>query len=1189
MLIDSLSSHLLAAPSLRPLRDKLAAGDDAALAVAGSVRPFAVASLFARRPRPMAVVVSGEEAAERFARDLAAWIGIARVLVFPERRDMPWADTPCDLAAVGERAKAVGMLSAGRPVVVVASARALLRHVAPPETRLFSPISISCADGAVDAGSGELLSYEDLAPRLVERGYVRADAADAPGLFAVHGDTIDVFGAGDSSPVRIEFFGDAVDGLRRTVASTGQSIRTLDAVEIWPAREFSISKAGLSRMRRELAPRAATDPEAAAALEAFEEGRPGAGMECYVPALYSKMACPLAHAHPDTLTVLVEPRSLFDDASRRRDEISAMAEAAKVRPAEAERLFSSAAKLDFGPGQRLTLLSLVRAGGQVDAELAVTRPSLQGSTDKLLACLREHVAASDFTLFTAADRRVRDDMELLFGDAGLSFRECIEADKAALEAGVLNIGDVDVPAGFIIEDAHLAVVSIDDLSGRSSAHGARARRARRVDITETSFPFAPGDYVVHASHGIALFSGFVRQEVAGTERDYMLLSYAESDKLYVPVEQIDRITRYVGPGGAAPRLTRLHTADWTRATAKARKSARKLAFDLVDLYARRSTAKGFSYSPDSMWQEEMERLFPYTETPDQLAAIADVKADMESDRPMDRLICGDVGFGKTEVALRAAFKAVADERQVMVLCPTTILAQQHYTTFSERFSPFGARVEVLSRFRSKAQQKAALAGFADGTVNVLVGTHRLLSRDVNPKELGLVIIDEEQRFGVGHKEQLKNLRESVDVLTLSATPIPRTLQMSLSGVRDMSLITTPPPQRLPVKVHVGEWDADVVSAAIRLEMERGGQAYYVSNRVRTIDDAVARVAEAAPEARVGVAHGKMSAAQVEDVMERFSAGEIDVLVATTIVESGLDNPHTNTLIIEDSQRLGLAQLYQLKGRVGRSERQAFAYFLFPASRPLSDEATARLVAVGELTELGSGMKVAMRDLEIRGAGSLLGAEQSGQMSAVGFDLFANMLSEAVASARSGEEADAGQGDRARGSGEGGRGKARGRAGATGAAEGALSCADVHVDLAADFYLPEEFIEAADERVAWYRRLAAVEDEHELEELAARMREGHGGLPLPAANMVARARIKARAASCGIDRIVQTGGKLRISPVNADFAGRVSRDVEAKAALDGMRAIWSPREKTYIVPVASGEPALDIADAALAALARAARR
>ena len=414
-----------------------------------------------------------------------------------------------------------------------------------------------------------------------------------------------------------------------------------------------------------------------------------------------------------------------------------------------------------------------------------------------------------------------------------------------------------------------------------------------------------------------------------------------------PSSSSDRVTRYVGPEGASPRLTRLNTSDWSRALSKARKATKKLAFDLVDVYARRAATQGFRFSPDTPWQREMEGAFPYQETPDQLAAIADVKADMQSARPMDRLICGDVGFGKTEVALRAAFKATQDGKQVMVLCPTTILAQQHYVNFKERFEPFGVSVEVLSRFRTPAQQADALKGFAEGAVSVLVGTHRLLSRDVNPRDLGLVIIDEEQRFGVGHKEQMKNLRESIDVLTLSATPIPRTMQMSLSGVRDMSLIMTPPDSRRPVEVHVGEWDPDVVSAAIRLELGRGGQVYYVSNRVRSIEDAVRRVEAAAGEARVGVAHGQMTREQLERVMEDFAAGQLDVLVATTIIESGIDNPHTNTLIIEDAQRLGLAQMYQLKGRVGRSSRQAYAYFMFPEKVSLTEEAAARLTAIDE--------------------------------------------------------------------------------------------------------------------------------------------------------------------------------------------------------------------------------------------------
>ncbi|MEG0477567.1 MAG: helicase-related protein, partial [Raoultibacter sp.] len=481
-----------------------------------------------------------------------------------------------------------------------------------------------------------------------------------------------------------------------------------------------------------------------------------------------------------------------------------------------------------------------------------------------------------------------------------------------------------------------------------------------------------------------------------------------------------------------------------------------------------------------------------------------VKGDMQSAKPMDRLVCGDVGFGKTEVALRAAFKATQSDKQVMVLCPTTILAQQHYSNFKDRFAHFGVVVEVLSRFRTPAQQKAALEGFAEGSVNVLVGTHRLLSRDVNPHDLGLVIVDEEQRFGVGHKEQMKNLRESIDVLTLSATPIPRTMQMSLSGVRDMSLILTPPDDRLPVEVHVGEWDPDVVAGAIARELERGGQVYYVSNRVRSIDDAVARVAAAAGEARIGVAHGQMSKEELERVMEDFSAGELDVLVATTIIESGIDNPHTNTLVIEDSQRLGLAQMYQLKGRVGRSTTQAYAYFMFPENLSLTEEATARLMAINEHKDLGSGMRIAMRDLEIRGAGSLLGAEQSGNMSAVGFDLFAQMLAQAVNETREGKP----------GAGE----------------MMPASLSDITVNVPAHTYLPEEYIPDADERVLLYRRIASADTVAAVGELFETVLASHPEMPQATKNLFDKARIKAFANENGIKTITCVGGKLNIDPI-----------------------------------------------------------
>ena len=1151
MLIDRLQHLLFSAETIRPVLRKLEAGEDAALGIVASVRPFVVASLYARDPRPIFVVVSGNDAAERFANTVAAFIGRKNVCVYPERTDMPWQDARADHAVVGARTRAIGMLALGKPVVIVASARSLLRKLAPASGNVFAPLVVTRENGVVDAGAGEILPYEDVASVLVSRGYERLEELDGPGTFTQHGDTIDVFGSGMTAPVRIEFFGDDVDGLRRVVATTGQTIGELDEAEIWPAREFAVSASGIIRLKQSLKAELATKREVVDKVAMLEEGVPFGDMDRFAPHLYKSMDQPIAHAARNALVVIAEPRSLFDDAAHRYDEISAMAGEAGVRQEELDGLFAAPAKMDFGSRQRLTLQSIMRAGGHVDADISIERPNVAGREEKLYSFIHAQVNSGNYTLFSVPDRRAREDFELAFGDYSIPFVETLDKGDKALDNRYLNITDIDVPSGFIIPDAKLAIISIGDLSRRGSGK----QSAKKIDITEVTFPYQPGDYVVHSTHGIALFKGMVKQEAAGVERDYLLLAYAEGDKLYVPVEQIDRVTRYVGPDGSSPRLTRLHTADWTRAMGKARKSAKKLAFDLVDLYARRSSVKGFTYSSDTVWQEEMEQIFPYEETPDQLKAIADVKADMESDRPMDRLICGDVGFGKTEVALRAAFKAVSDSRQVMILCPTTILAQQHFTTFNDRFSPFDIRVEVLSRFRTGAQQKEALEGFASGTVDVLVGTHRLLSRDVNPKNLGLVIIDEEQRFGVGHKEQLKNLRESVDVLTLSATPIPRTLQMSLSGVRDMSLIVTPPPNRRPVQVHVGEWDEDIVSGAIRREMERGGQVYYVSNRVRTIDDALERVELAAPEARVGVAHGKMGAKQIEAMMEQFSAGEIDVLIATTIVESGLDNPHTNTLIIEDSQRLGLAQLYQLKGRVGRSSMQAYAFFLFPAEKPLTEEATARLEAIGEFTDLGSGMKVAMKDLEIRGAGSLLGAEQSGNMSAVGFDLFASMLADAVSDARG---------------------------------EQKIAHDEIQVDVPMDFFIPEEYVPAADERVLFYRRIAAAETAQDVERVEAQMQSRFGGLPAPAQNMCDRARIKALAAECGVTSVTQTGGKLIIASVENRLKDAAMKIADAKGVLETAGALYFAKSKKYSIRVAKGEPVLSIALDVVSALARVAQ-
>lgn len=1098
MLIDMLSASLAKSGALDDAWAKLDSGQDATVGVASSARPFLVAARFAADPRATLVVAAGEEAADTFARTVGAFVGEERVLRLPDYEGNPFSlDAPPQPRLHGRRLEALWSLQQGKPAVVVASARALLRRIAPAKEEVARPLALVAGSDLSEEPQRGIACFEDLEHCLVSMGYENSGKLDGPGTFSVQGGAIDVFPGNLAYPVRLDFFGDELDEIRRFLPSTGQTISSLKQVDIFPVREFAQTDAALLRAKRAISKSAETNAAQRELLERLEDDSHELPdlMAAY---LLEKTAAVGDYLSADALTVLIEPRSLVDDALHAYDELSKRCVGTSIPVSD---LYMGPNELDFGANPRATYVSIMRVGVQLDSELVVKRVDVAGDPEKLFGRLRSLAEMGFTVVFSVPHFRARQEMKLSLVDLGIPINEVLDVVGDAspkLKRGQVNIVDVDIPLGMIFPAAKMALVSLSDTQGAMAT-----RKRSRIDVTEITFPFKPGDYVVHAAHGVAFFRDIVRQDVGGSERDYLLLEYAEGDKLYVPVEQLDRVTRYVGPEGSSPRLTRLNTSDWSRAMAKARKATKQLAFDLVDVYTRRASTQGYRYREDTPWQHEMEESFPYQETPDQLAAIADIKADMQSPRPMDRLVCGDVGFGKTEVALRAAFKATQDNKQVMVLCPTTILAQQHYSTFKDRFEPFGVKVEVLSRFRTPAQQKQALADFSEGTVSVLVGTHRLLSRDVNPHDLGLVIIDEEQRFGVAHKEQLKNMRESIDVLTLSATPIPRTMQMGLSGVRDMSLILTPPDDRRPVEVHVGEWDPDVVSDAIRREMARGGQIYYVSNRVRSIDEAVKRVQAAAGEARVGVAHGKMTKEQLEDVMENFAAGELDVLVATTIIESGIDNPHTNTLIIEDSQRLGLAQMYQLKGRVGRSSTQAYAYFLFPDNIPLTEEAVARLTALGEHTDLGSGMRVAMRDLEIRGAGSLLGAEQSGNMSAVGFDLFAQMLSTAVDNAREGNSS------------------------AKEFLPPALS--DIVVNVPDHTYFPEEYLPDADERVLYYRKIASADTIDAVNDIYEELLAKHPEMPQASVNQFEKARLKAFANEHGIKLISVSAGKLTVEP------------------------------------------------------------
>lgn len=1113
LLIDRLAHQLALAPAFNIVEKKLSAGSDASLGVAQSVRTLVLASLFTRNPRPTLLVVSGEQAADHAAHALSAYLGKDQVHRFVMRSDIPWSDKPSSATEIGQRCAALHALTSSVPCIVVASARSLLRCVPPAHVSYTHPCRLRV---------GYELSFEEFTHTLLSMGYEHVKGCGHPGSFWAHGDSIDVFAAHMHHPVRIECFDTQIDRMRSMIASTGQTIGDLDEVFFYPCKELALTPEVRKKAQVKLFHAAQDDERVKQDLSMLEEGILFPHIDQYLPALYQHPASPLDHLPHDALVVLSEPRALFDDCVREFDAISARALEAQV---DVEGLYIPPRFLRFDQHQTLTFASILRVGGSLDAELETSRPQAARHDEAMVSRLRGMTKQQWATIFAVANPSTRAHYELLLSDAHLPFEydaasriqpADIQADQTEqdlvshphesatakglvpqktqeevlpLRRGVVTLTDAPLPAATVIPSAQLGIVTTVEI-GAQASHQQR----QSIDITEVTFPFKPGDYVVHANYGVGYFKEIVRMDVEGYERDYFLLEYAAEDKLYVPFERVDYLTRYVGPDSSKPKLTRLHSHDWSRVSAKARKHAKKLAFDLVDLYTRRNLIQGYACERDSAAQREMEADFAYDPTPDQLAALRDIKADMESSRPMDRLLCGDVGFGKTEVALRAAFKTVESGRQVMVLCPTTILAQQHFQTFFERFAPYDVEVEVLSRFRTPRQQRRAIEGFAEGTVDVLIGTHRLLSNDVNPQHLGLVIIDEEQRFGVQHKEQLKTFREQVDVLTLSATPIPRTMQMALSGVRDMSLITTPPKNRKQVQVHVGEYDSDVVSAAIRLELSRGGQVYYVSNRVRTIEDAHNRILEATPEARVGIAHGQLSERELEKIMEQFIAGEFDVLLATTIIESGIDNPHTNTLIIEDAHRLGLAQLYQLKGRVGRGQHQAYAYFMFPASESLTEQAASRLMAIDELTDLGSGMKIAMRDLEIRGAGSLMGAEQHGNLSAVGFDLFTSMLAEAVEAARGSDAHE-------------------------------VTSAEVAINVSVDYFLSDEYVPLGENRVMIYRKLAAATQLAQIEALERQTSQVYGALPEPARNLFDRARLRVRATRLGIRSVALVGGKL----------------------------------------------------------------
>jgi transcription-repair coupling factor (superfamily II helicase) len=1066
--------------------------------VSSSLRPYVIAALSeideAARERPTLIVVGDDRAARDLAGDLRAWLAPRRVRYYPSRGVAYESHLAPPAHLVGLRVAALDALlgdgserqpaAHGQPVVVV-SAVALSEKVPDPQLR---PHSFTLR-------VGELLDLDECAGELVAAGYERTEQVEERGQFAMRGGLLDVFPATEERAVRVDMFDVEIESLRWFSTFTQRSLGEVDEVEIAPAAELAVE-------HRELA-------EIAAATGAFSSAEGSEG------------------ERPDIAELLpVERFGAFLDLVGEEAELIVAAEE-EIEPTlgdhwtdvcaafgdeDAHHLYVNPQEIQTTLARRARIwLSALAADQEIQlrASAADTAARSLAEAEPQL----EKLVRSGYRTVVAFPRRGEGERAAynLGRMKATWLAEDVDAGHQVLEPS-LRFAAASLREGFIAPQLKLAIFPEHRLLRRRRAEragegGARhggpggVRRGALRSFTE----LRTGDIVVHEDHGVARFAGFETRTVAGVTRDYLYLEYQGDDKVFVPTDQLAKISRYVGAGGDHPPLSKLGGTRWETMKSRARRAAQELAGELLSLYAERRRRSGHAFEGDTDWQREFEERFPFTETADQREAIELVKADMEAPRPMDRLICGDVGYGKTEVALRAAFKAAGEGKQVLMLVPTTILAQQHYGTFVERLADYPFTLEHVSRFRSAAEQKAAIKGFAEGRVDILIGTHRVLSRDVRAKDLGLLIVDEEQRFGVKQKELLRQLKLKVDVISMSATPIPRTLQMSLAGLRDISVIETPPEGRRPVKTYVGEYEEELIKRAIEREHQREGQAFFLHNRVESIEETAERLRALCPGVRFAVAHGQMGEGELEEVMMDYLRGGADVLVCTSIIESGIDIPQANTLIVEHADSFGLAQLYQIRGRVGRSRERAYAYLLYDSAAALTPEAAQRLAALSDYTELGAGFKIAMRDLEIRGAGNLLGDEQSGHVAALGFELYMQMLDEAVRAAEV-----AGEGS-----------------------EGQDLPEPVRLDVSVDAYVPADYVPYEQAKIEVHRRLAGALELADVERLREELEDRFGEPPEPVENMLALQRARIKFGQAGARTVSFHGDRLAVVPIELD--------------------------------------------------------
>ncbi|QQC39763.1 transcription-repair coupling factor [Actinomyces oris] len=1171
---------LVVAPGARPaVLAAMALGEEGVQRVAGGDAPATGSAEVSGTPL-LVVTATGREA-EETALALRSYLPADDVAVMPAWETLPHERLSPRADTVAQRLSVLRRLAhpeeGGAIRVLIVPVRALLAPVIAGLGEL-EPVQLA---------PGLAVGLEETARRLEAAAYTRVDMVESRGEYAVRGGILDVFPPSEPRPVRVDFFGDEIDEVSSFAVADQRTIETLDAVTATACRELVLTDA----VRERAAALVAAVPGAADMLEKISQGIAVEGMESLAPVLVEKMV-PLLDLVGDRLTVLLEPervRKRAEDLTATTTEFLAAAWTSAASGGTVPVDLSAAAFAHLAEARALALSSnrgwwsfTALAAGPETTRLDLSDPhTYRGELERAVADLGR-LARQGWTVVVATDgpgpgRR----MAQLLGDGDVPARIVDQLsevgelgrdgdwapDPAAVSDdadgsagaptagpgdGVVRVTQASAGHGFLAEGLRLALIAESDLTGRASA-GPRERRslpARRTRRSVDPLSLHAGDLVVHAQHGVGRFIELSRRTVGGARssatREYLVIEYAPSkrgqpgDRLLVPTDALDQVTKYVG--GDSPALSKMGGADWAKTKSKARKAVREIAGELVRLYAARAATTGHAFSPDTPWQTELEEAFPYTETPDQLSTIDEVKADMEKAQPMDRLVCGDVGYGKTEIAVRAAFKAVQDGKQVAVLVPTTLLVSQHAETFTERYAGFPVTVGALSRFQDAAESAKVLEGLEKGSVDVVVGTHRLITGQVKFKDLGLVIIDEEQRFGVEHKETLKALRTNVDVLSMSATPIPRTLEMAVTGLREMSTLATPPEDRHPILTYVGAYETKQVSAAIRRELLREGQVFFVHNRVEDIDATAARLAELVPEARVATAHGQMNEHQLEAVIDSFWRKETDVLVCTTIVETGLDVSNANTLIVDRADRMGLSQLHQLRGRVGRGRERAYAYFLYPSDKPLTETALERLRTIATNTDLGAGMQVAMKDLEIRGSGNLLGGEQSGHIAGVGFDLYVRMVSEAVAAYK----------------------KALARSGKAGAdvigfEEGDEEDVELRIELPVDATVPEDYIPHERLRLEAYTKFAAARSGEQVDDVLEELADRYGPVPEATSRLAALARLRALAAELGVREIVAQGKSVRFAPVDLPESARM------KVTRLYPGTVLKPATRTIVVP------------------------